>query len=165
MRSFMCLCAILMALPLGANEPNDSAETPEAQAPSLKPILYRRTGGFAGTNDRIAVWPDGFVLAGGMLMPRTSGYLSGEQQRELAELFATWDELRPIYAMPGSDLFVVQINFGERTVTATDGAAPEPFRKIRQLLEKAVADLAEDAAANRSPDASRDRVDHDPEAP
>src|SRR4051812_5074982 len=59
--------AILLALlPVGCSYRHFSASpesdspnrTDQAKSPTTRPILYHRTGGIAGTDDRVVIWPD-----------------------------------------------------------------------------------------------------------
>src|SRR5438105_15207014 len=51
----ICGCVSRSKGTLVAQPPSPTARA----APTTQPILYRRTGGLAGTDDRVVIWPDG----------------------------------------------------------------------------------------------------------
>jgi hypothetical protein len=61
------------------------AET-QSQPPTTAPVLYHRTGGVAGTDDRVVIWPDGFVQVHGRLMGDAEVQLPQERLVKLHEL-------------------------------------------------------------------------------
>jgi hypothetical protein len=116
------------------------AKKPDLPAPpELKPIEYRRSGGFAGTKDRISVAADGSVQVGGFLLGNRRGKLSDKQRATLAEAFADWEALQAEYPPPPEtvDAFEVTITYDGKSVMATDATddLPETFERARKALE------------------------------
>src|SRR5687768_7589299 len=72
--------------------PAQSTASVEAKrkASTTQPILYQRTGGIAGTNDRVVIWPDGFVQVTGKLLGDGTAMLAPERIAELRKLFRGW---------------------------------------------------------------------------
>ena len=96
-------------------------------------ILYHRTGGFAGFDDRMVVWPDGFTHVSGrgycMTGPADASDLDSE--------FRGWEALQPRYDAGGADRIRVTIVYRGRSVSATESAdVPETFARARRALER-----------------------------
>jgi hypothetical protein len=108
------------------------------QAPTTQPILFHRTGGIAGTNDRLIVWPDGFVQVDGKLFAPAAARLPQERHQRILALFAGWDKLKPEYLNNNiPDAYTITIHYGTKSVVANDIATdlPQKFRDIFTELE------------------------------
>src|SRR5204863_1783942 len=68
--------------------------------PMLQRIYYHRTGGFAGTNDRVDINPDGTYVTSGRMMGDHRGRLSDAQIAQLIALFDGWETLKSKYPAP-----------------------------------------------------------------
>jgi hypothetical protein len=110
------------------------------------PILYHRTGGIAGTDDRVVIWPDGFVQVNGKLLNDGSITLAPQRMTDLAALFNGWSKLKDSYrAANGMDAYVITIEYGGKSVTVDDLAPdlPAEFRKIFREIETISAGAAQ----------------------
>jgi hypothetical protein len=128
-------CASENAMP-GMKSP-DSAARGRA-APATQPILFHRTGGIAGTNDRLIVWPDGFVQIDGELFVPAVARLPGERHAKILAMFKGWEKLRGEYLNNNiPDAYTITIHFGDKVVVANDIAPdlPQKFRDIFTALE------------------------------
>jgi len=116
--------------------------SPTAHAATTQPILYHRTGGIAGTDDRVVIWPDGLVQVTGKVLPSGTSRLSPERLSSLVSLFRGWISLRDEYPASANDAYTIAISYGDKTVTALDLAPdlPEQFRKIYAEIEAVAAD-------------------------
>jgi hypothetical protein len=134
-------------------------------APTTQPVLYHRTGGIAGTDDRVVIWPDGFVQVTGRILTPATGRLSDDRAASLYAMFAGWDNLQDSYQSAGvMDAYTITIAHGGKTVVADDLAPqlPERFRKLFSEIESIAASIASSDTAPRpippapaaSPDAS-----------
>lgn len=115
---------------------------PLADRTLLKRISYVRTGGFYPDEVRVAVTPGGTYQATRKHGSRgsTSGELSEQQRRELAEAFAGWDQLAPEYPARGgtADDYRIEIRYGDKTVVASDAAEnlPQAFWSAYEAVSK-----------------------------
>jgi hypothetical protein len=119
----------------GTKSPDSS---PATRTSTTLPILYHRTGGIAGTDDRVVIWPDGLVEVSGKLMSAGSARLPTERLANLAALFAGWDKLKGQYVAPGvADAYTIIISFGDKSIEASDLAPdlPPQFRQIFMEIE------------------------------
>jgi hypothetical protein len=115
----------------------DSAARRSAAA-STQPILYHRVGGIAGTDDRLVIWPDGFVQTEGKLFRDAATKLPPDRLENLRSLFATWSSLKNEYLTNNiADAYTITIHYGDKAVTASDIAPdmPPAFRDIFTALE------------------------------
>src|SRR4051812_22658788 len=66
-----------------------SPDSPSARssAPTTQPILYHRTGGIAGTDDRVVIWPDGVVEVDGRLMTDAKARVTPQRMEHLVGMF------------------------------------------------------------------------------
>lgn len=118
----------------------------QATLQSFQPITYRRTGSTSlASEDRIVIDKDGAVESNGRVLGTVRGHLSELQRMQLATLFEGWDRLETRYAAPqgAENAPVTVIQYGEKSVTASDAAAnlPEQFKRLRQRLESLVRQL------------------------
>ena len=115
-----------------------SPSSSQKQATTTQPILYQRTGGIAGTNDRLVVWPDGFVQVDGKLFTPAITRLPQERQAKILAMFDGWEKLEDEYLANNiPDAYVITIHYGDKAVTASDIAPdlPQKFRDIFTELE------------------------------
>ena len=126
-----------------SHQPTTSPEPVSSQvatpaASTTQPILYHRTGGIAGTNDHLVIWPDGFVQVDGKLFTPAVTRLAVERHAKLRSLFDGWDKLKSEYLTNNiPDAYTITINYGYKAVTASDLAPdlPQTFRDIFTELE------------------------------
>jgi hypothetical protein len=107
-------------------------------SPTTQPILYHRTGGIAGTDDRVVIWPDGLVEVNGKLLAAGATQLPKERLDRLAALFDGWEKLKDRYLAPSvADAYVITIYYGDKSVEASDLAPdlPAQFRQIFAEIE------------------------------
>ncbi|MCU0631887.1 MAG: META domain-containing protein [Methanolinea sp.] len=110
-------------------------------------VEFWRTGGFAGMNDHLAVYPDGSVS-----LTRKEyfvGFTISEEELETIEALLVdsgFIGLAPHYrAPPGSaDLFLYQIRAYGKTVLAEDTAIPEALQPLIEDLTRLVVENAPD---------------------
>jgi hypothetical protein len=130
-----------------------AAERP-APSPTPTPVPslvdYRRTGGFAGVDDRVQVTPTGAVAVTDRQGARVKGQLTPQELGALQDLFAGWEELsaskRPTGAAP--DAYVWEIQFKGRSVhvAESDGGVPPVFERVRVRIEELAKRVRKDAA-------------------
>lgn len=109
-----------------------------ATAPTTRPILFHRTGGIAGTDDHLVVWPDGFVQVDGKLFTPAVTRVADERHVKLRRMFAGWDKLKGEHlANSIPDAYVITIHYGDKSVVASDLSPdlPQSFRDIFTELE------------------------------
>jgi hypothetical protein len=63
--------------------PDSSSSSSTTKTPATHPILYHRTGGIASTDDRVTIWPDGFVQVHGKLLGDADVYVPPERLQKL----------------------------------------------------------------------------------
>ena len=120
----------------GMRSPDSSADS--FREPTTRPILFHRTGGIAGTNDRLIVWPDGFVQIDGELFVPAVARLPQERHAKILALFEGWGKLKPEYLNNNiPDAYTITIHYGDKAVVANDIATdlPQKFRDIFTELE------------------------------
>jgi len=139
-----CVVAILVGCASHDSTPgmkspaSGSSSTSSPRAPTTQPILYQRTGGIAGTDDRLVIWPDGFVQIDGKLFTPAVTRLPPERHAKILALFGGWNSLQPEYATNNiPDAYIITIRYGDKAVTASDIAPdlPQTFRDIFTELE------------------------------
>jgi hypothetical protein len=123
-----------------------SPPSPSTQSTQAVPILYHRTGGIAGTDDRVVIWPDRFVQINGKLLTPATARLSKERLDHLRSMFRGWAQLKPEYLSDANDAYNITISYGGKSVSAADLAPdlPDQFRQIYTEIE-AIAAAAENA--------------------
>jgi hypothetical protein len=128
----------------GMQSPDSSSWTTIANradatsAEKLLPILYHRTGGIAGTDDRIVIWPGGLVQVTGRIIPSGTAHIDKVRVEHLSQMFAGWDKLSDRYLATGTaDAYLIKIYFGDKSVEASDLATdlPPQFRQIYTEIE------------------------------
>ena len=112
-------------------------------AGSDRRIEYRRSGGFAGFDDRLVIAEDGKST----LTRRSQRYeftLDEDSLKSLQGLFETarFSQLSKEYlpSQPGADLFEYILTYQGHTVRTLDGAVPEALQPILEALNRIVAD-------------------------
>jgi hypothetical protein len=131
-------------------QPAPSQPALEAAA-AIQPILYHRSGGIAGTDDRVVIWPDGLVEVDGKVMVASRSRLSPQRLKHLAALFRGFDQLHDQYlgvAIP--DTYRITIHYGAKTVESFD-LAPGLPRQFRALFSEIESIAAESASAQLKP--------------
>jgi hypothetical protein len=128
--------------PRGSSSPSPTT-TPTASEPF--PILYHRTGGIAGTDDRVVIWPDGVVQVEGRQLVPASTRFAGERFNRLRHLLDGWSSLKDQYlASDVADAYTITISYGGKSVVASDLAPdlPETFRLVFGEIETIAAEAA-----------------------
>jgi len=136
---------------------SSSADKPHAPASTTQPILYQRSGGIAGTNDRLVVWPDGFVQIDGKLFTPAVTRLPHERLAKLLTMFDGWDKLKAEYLSNNiPDAYTITIHYGDKAVTASDIAPdlPQTFRDIFTELEAVAFDAQQQQDEVKPPPAA-----------
>ena len=121
-----------------------------SKQPTTRPILYHRTGGYAGTDDHVVIWPDGLVQVSGRLLEDATGTLAPQRITDLSKMFDGWSKLKDEYrAGHIMDAHVITIEYGGKSVTVDDAAPdlPPQFRKIFTEIEAIAAQAANAAPA------------------
>jgi uncharacterized protein YceK len=150
-RALILMCALLAGC-AHVRHSSAPAPTPNRTTATTQPILYRRTGGIAGTDDRVVIWPDGVVQVDGKLLPPGQARITPQAHERLRQSFAGWNHLRESYLGAAiADAYTISISYGDRTVEASDLAAdlPELFRTIFTDIEAIAAQTQ--AAEPKSP--------------
>lgn len=160
MRFLICNCVVLLCLVAGCAKAQATRRAARAGGPSAfsphattQPILYHRTGGIAGTDDRVVIWSDGFVEVYGKLLAPATGQVPAERLEKLVAMFDGWSSLRDNYQdSKVADAYTIAIHFGGKSVTADDIAPdlPPKFRKIFTEIE-AIATSVETTTPNPAP--------------
>jgi Heat shock protein len=124
-----------------------SPAVPDSEERDLPVIEFSRTGGFAGFNDNIAVYPDGSaVVTRKETIARIS--LPDGTLQQLYTLFddASFDELDDSYpaATPGNDYFSYTLVYNEKTVTTEDTGVPAVLEPIIRILGEIIGGSAPD---------------------
>lgn len=149
-----CLAAILAVAMLTiagcaktqAKISRDVGETAPAVSQVRPPILYQRTGGIAGTDDRVVIWPDGTVEVTGRIMSPAYAKLPEDRFAMLATALKDWPKLDNEYPASAADAYTITITFGDKSITASDLAPnlPHPFRIAFAEIEAIAAQAADD---------------------
>lgn len=104
-------------------------------------IEYRRSGGFAGLNDRLVIKKSGEAT-----LTRNSEHseftLDGDTMKRLQVLFeeANFSQLRKEYPplQPGADFFEYVVTYKGHTVRTMDGAVPPSLEPVLEALNQIV---------------------------
>jgi hypothetical protein len=135
----------------GARQATSPAPPQAATQPAQTfPILYHRTGGIAGTDDRVVIWADGVVQVQGRLLVPATTRLADDRFIKLHKLFDGFSHLKDRYiASDVADAYTITISYGGKSVEATDLAPdlPSQFRQIFGEIET----IAGEAAAGPAP--------------
>ena len=139
--------------PRAKPEPSRADHYHQLADATTKPILYHRTGGIAGTDDRVVIWPDGVVQVSGKLLLPAESRIDGEALNQLRRALKGWDKLNDAYlGTTFPDAYQIKISYGDKTVEAFDLAPdlPEQFRRIFTEIE-AIAARAQSAEPQAAP--------------
>ncbi len=145
MTKSLLLCSLVLVTLIGCAK---NAPVNDRQVRSIQPgpILYHRTGGIAGTDDRVVIWPDGFVEVHGKVLPDGEGWVSKESMEQFWNQLRNWDSLDHEYlpGKPVNDAYTIAITFNGKTVTASDLAPglPSAFRVLFGNIEKTAAEIS-----------------------
>lgn len=140
---------ILLILLAGcAHHAAPETKAPASHAtPTTLPILYHRTGGIAGTDDRVVIWPDGLVDVEGELLTAGQTRVPADRFARLLSLFAGWDALKDQYVASGvADAYTITISYGDKSIEASDLAPdlPPQFRQVFTEIEAIAAQAQSD---------------------
>jgi len=133
------------------------ASASSSRSATTQPILYHRTGGIAGTNDHLVVWPDGFVQVDGKLFTPAITRLPPERQAKILAMFDGWEQLKNEYLANNiPDAYLITIHYGDKAVTASDIAPdlPQKFRDIFTELEAVAFDAQQQQDQVKPPPAT-----------
>ena len=153
------ICNLIAVVALGcashrATPGQSSSGVPDSSAtkqPTTRPILYHRTGGYAGTDDHIVIWPDGLVQVSGRLLADATGTLAPQRITDLSKLFADWSKLKDEYRAANiMDAYVITVDYGGKSVTVDD-AAPDLPPQFRRIFSEIEAIAAQAASATPAP--------------
>jgi hypothetical protein len=142
------LLCVLVCLPLVGCAKQTRVGEDEKQIAALPagPVLYQRTGGIAGTDDRVVIWPDGFVQVRGKVLNSGEGWLSKDSMAQVWDALGNWSALKREYlpTTPVNDGYIIAITFDGKTVTASDLAPnlPSSFRELFAKIEKIAGDIS-----------------------
>jgi hypothetical protein len=118
---------------------------PDQAAQKFSGITYRRTGGLAGSEDRIAIAPGGKIETSGRFLGKREGQASSFQLAQLDRLLEGWGKLQSEYPAPAgaADAFLTEVEFGGKKVTASDANSQVPveFKRVKDRLEAIVQPL------------------------
>lgn len=131
--SIATVLAVLFAAGCASSTPVHAASS---DSPLASAIEYRRSGGFAGVDDRIVVSPEGELEVRDRQNHRRSARLSPGDLQELASLLSGWKDVRAPGDPAPPDAFFYAITYDGVTVTAVEFAnAPRAFDLVRKRLE------------------------------
>ncbi len=103
-------------------------------------LVYTRTGGFAGTSDRVSIKTDGSLESSGRMVGQHAGKLTEAQVRELAELLKDWPHIEITGKPPAgaADYFTLSIAYAGKTVTWTSLTpnVPESVKRLVTRIEE-----------------------------
>jgi hypothetical protein len=117
-----------------------SQPTSQRSATLQTELVYTRAGGFVGTNDRVAIKPDGHLEASGRMLGQHAGQLDAPQLAELAELLKDWSKVE-VQGRPPSgaaDYFQLSITYAGKTVTWTSltPGVPDELTRLASRVEE-----------------------------
>lgn len=132
MKRHLLLVGVLVLLPLlpSCAKTHDPAPEPA----TLQRIVYHRTGGIAGFDDRLEIQPDGSAAIAKRGAKPYDLRLTQAQLERLREQFAGFSTLQSDYPAPprAADDFKYELTYGDRRVTASEANADVPQR-LRDL--------------------------------
>jgi hypothetical protein len=124
--------------------------TPQ-RATTTHPILYHRTGGIAGTDDRVVIWPDGIVEVDGKVMTDARARVPADRLERLVSILDRWEQLDDAYPTGGvADAYLIRIDYGGKSVEASD-LAPNLPRQFREAFTEIESIAAQAAGAEARP--------------
>jgi hypothetical protein len=104
-------------------------------------VTYGRQGGIAGLDDRLSVRTDGAYERTRRGAAVTKSRLTADELTRLRSVLAEsrFTEIPAVNTAPGvSDAFTYRIGYGDREVTAQDGAVPAALRPVIDALDAIV---------------------------
>ena len=116
MRLVFCVALLLVVGCASAHRPTEAAPAAHAAAPpdTAPPawIIYQRTGGIAGTDDRVVIWPDGLVQVRGTILTSGEGWINQDKLAELRALSADVAAIAsvPLPKQPVPDAYMISLN-------------------------------------------------------
>jgi hypothetical protein len=137
----------------GTKSPSPSPATAATTSASSNdfPILYHRTGGIAGTDDRVVIWPDGVIQVVGRQLVPVNRPLNPDRLAHLHSLMNGWEKLKDEYLSAGvADAYTITITCGGKTIEATD-LSPELPNQFRQVFSEIETIAAEAGSAPPPP--------------
>lgn len=117
-----------------------AATGPPRRSPDVL-VTYGRQGGIAGFDDRLSVRTDGAYERTRRGAAVTKGRLTADELTRLRSVLAEsrFTEIPAVNTAPGvSDAFTYRIGYGDREVTAQDGAVPAALRPVIEALDAIV---------------------------
>jgi hypothetical protein len=137
----------------GTRSPDSSSSATTATtspSPNDFPILYHRTGGIAGTDDRVVIWPDGVVQVVGRQLVPVNRQLNVDRFAHLRSLMSGFEKLKDQYVSAGvADAYTITITCGGKTIEATD-LSPELPNQFRQIFGE-IETIAAEAGSSQPP--------------
>ena len=141
MRSLLSI-ALLLTVGCASHRAEQSTT---AQSQAAFPILYHRTGGIAGTDDRVIIWPDGLVQVRGKILATGEGWLNQDKLAQLRTLAADFEAIEPPPPpkQPMPDAYIISLTYAGKTITSMDLAPnlPQAFSKLFAAIEAVAADV------------------------
>jgi hypothetical protein len=109
-------------------------QKPAPEPATLQRIVYHRTGGIAGLDDRLEIQPDGRAAVAQRGSKPYDLRLTQAQLDRLREQFIGFSTFQSDYPAPprAADDFKYELTYGERRVTASEANADVPQR-LREL--------------------------------
>jgi hypothetical protein len=131
--ALIALCIIATAVFAGC------VAAPDQKTPLVE---YRRTGGIAGFNDHLTVFPNGTAFLSRRGDALTTFVMSPQDQDNLTRVFdsAGFASLGSEYppASPGADYFDYVVTYRGKTVHAVDTGVPPALEPVLRALNEIV---------------------------
>lgn len=147
----LLVCCCFFAACRSAEKTDTQPQPAPTTAASVidQPILYHRTGGFAGVDERLVIWPDGYVQMASRHGPALLGASSHEHVQRLEPLLRNFQRLssrtNPAVAM---DTFHHTIIYRGKSVSADDVSMPPEMRHIVDAIQTLIDDLPDETPAS-----------------
>jgi len=109
------------------------------QPGSGETVTYSRTGGLAGTSERLIIRPDGRAkLEVGYQDPATTEFtVPPAELDKLQDALAGFGDIDGAGTQTGcADCYLYSLTVGDRTIEADDTNFPKPLNGAREMLEK-----------------------------
>lgn len=132
-----CAKRLSATRPVDTEAPSENTAAASGDREPAILVVYRRTGGIVGTDDRVVVWSDGFAQVAGRVFGAGSGKVPDEQVTRLRKLLRGWEGLPSPETTHAPDAFVVEVVHADKAVIADDASprVPDQFRQVREALE------------------------------
>ena len=141
MRAILSI-ALLLIIGCASHRAQQSTTAPSQAA---FPILYHRSGGIAGTDDRVIIWPDGLVQVRGKILTTGEGWLNQDKLAQLRALAADFEAIEPPPPpkRPIPDAYIISLTYDGKSITSMDLAPnlPPAFAKLFAAIEAVAADV------------------------